>query len=172
MKTRRIFLYIVASILLLLLIPGVSGCRGGDLKKLDSVKLTDFDGVQHTMGDLLAGKTTLAANICLWDPVSKRQLMILNDLAAKYKDSNLAVMVFVMDVKNSESVIAYKTGLDCPYPFFPAYNRVKKVLGDEELVPVIFVIGKDRTLKKKIRGFIDETNLERILLKYMKSGEK
>lgn len=161
-------------IILLFLFPaaaGISGCREGDWKKIDLLKLKEADGKEYVLGDVARGKIIIGAAVCSWDPASRKQLQILNNIGGKYKQKEVQVIVFVLNGNEDGVLETLREESECDFPFFRGDDKLLKILGNEELVPDIFIISKERILKKRIHGFIEETNLDRILLESMKTNK-
>jgi peroxiredoxin len=92
------------------------------------------------------------------DDPSQKQVGILNDLAKKYSETNLAVVGLALSQTGYPSTGDYAAQQHLRYPLYAADYNVIVAFGGLTAIPTTFVIDKNQNIIQKYVG-ITETNV-------------
>ncbi len=153
----------------------LTGCSKKE-EQLGSVKDMEYleiNGTTFYPEDLLKEKKlVLALNATLWDPVSIEQIRVLNRIRQKFDPDELGILVLMHETDSKRHETGeLKNTEKCDFPFIMADDRAAKVFHKEDIVPTILVIENGKDIRRRIKGFINDENLENIAKKYLKIVE-
>lgn len=153
----------------------ISGCGKKDeqLGSVEGMEYLEIGGITFYADDFFREKKlALVVNATLWDPVSVEQIRVLNRIQRKYNSDELGILVVMHETDSRRHDTGeLKNSENRDFPFIMANDRAVKVFCKENTVPTILVIENGNIIRRQIKGYINDENLESIVKKYLKVAE-
>lgn len=151
---QSIVIFLVIFVLL------VSGCEKKSVKIPANLVFEESEGDKVILSDLFKSPLTLVVRASLWDEVSIEQLRKVNMVFEKFGGKKIGIVVFIFDEKDLAQIRRFKYSEGFQFPFIKADALIVKIFGEDEIVPTILLINRERKIVKKIQSYIDEKTLE------------
>lgn len=138
------------------------GCSLGKTSDETAFLHQEADGEIINLQEYCQKPASLIVNLCLWDPLSWEQMLVLNKIREEFQDEELGIAVFIFEEPDIKNISAAKHKQNSRYHFFAADGRIVKQFGNEPIVPCVYLIDKQMKPIKTIKGYIGYDNLYRI----------
>jgi thiol-disulfide isomerase/thioredoxin len=124
--------------------------------------LPDLNGKIVSLQDF-EGKVLVINFWATWCPPCEEEMPKLNQLAQKYKKSDLVVIGIALDKDSLDLVEPFVRKKGIEYKILRGNQEILRNLGDFSGVPTTLIVDQKGNIKKKYDGSFDEDDLEKSL---------
>lgn len=142
------------------------GCGSKKIDIPPGMTVYNGEGAQVNLKGLFANRFTLLFYGGIWDPSSREGLKAVKEIAGLYKGKGVRVIVIVEGESGLQDTLQFKKEGGYDFPFLYQNFELAKVVGTEEILPVIRLVGEDSTILEERKGFTNRRELELLIQKH------